>query len=63
MTKQEFTNRTLVEVSDEEFNAIQTVYYASDLGKDEFCKLLLLVYMAKRIFRRAYNKMDIGVIK
>ena len=39
MTKQEFTNRTLVEVSDEEFNAIQTVYYASDLGKNEFCKL------------------------
>lgn len=39
MTQQEFTNRTLVEVSAEEFNAIHVVYMASDLDKDEFCKV------------------------
>lgn len=39
MTKEEFTQRTLVEVDDYEFNAIQTVYLSSDLDKDEFCKL------------------------
>lgn len=39
MTKQEFTNRTHVEVSDNEFEAINTVYIESDLQKDEFCKV------------------------
>ena len=39
MTQREFTMRTLVEVSAEEFNAIHVVYLASDLDKDEFCKV------------------------
>lgn len=39
MTQREFTQRTLVEVSAEEFNAIHVVYLASDLDKDEFCKV------------------------
>ena len=39
MTQQEFTNRTQVEVSYNEFNAINEVYMNSDLDKDEFCKM------------------------
>ena len=39
MTQQEFTSRTLVEVSTEEFWAINEVYNNSDIDKDEFCKL------------------------
>lgn len=39
MTQQEFTQRTQVEVSNNEFNAIHEVYMASDLDKDEFCKM------------------------
>lgn len=39
MTQQEFSSRTLVEVSTEEFWAINEVYNHSDLNKDEFCKL------------------------
>lgn len=39
MTQQEFTNRTLVEVTTEEFNAIHVVYVNGDLDKDEFCKV------------------------
>ena len=39
MTQQEFTARTLVEVSPEEYEAIQTVYLASDLNKDAFCSM------------------------
>lgn len=39
MTHQEFTSRTLVEVSTEEFWAINEVYNHSDLDKDEFCKM------------------------
>jgi hypothetical protein len=39
MTQQEFTNRTQVEVSYNEFNAIHEVYMNSDLDKDEFCKM------------------------
>ena len=39
MTQQEFTNRTNVEVSYNEFNAIHEVYMSSDLDKDEFCKM------------------------
>lgn len=39
MTKQEFTNRTLVQVTDEEYAAIEVVYMASDLEKDQFCKM------------------------
>lgn len=39
MTQQEFTNRTLVEVTAEEFNAIHVVYVNGDLDKDEFCKV------------------------
>lgn len=39
MTQQEFTQRTQVEVSNKEFNAIHEVYMASDLDKDEFCKM------------------------
>lgn len=39
MTKQEFTERVKVEVSDIEFNAIEMVYMHSDVDKDEFCKM------------------------
>lgn len=39
MTQREFTERTLVEVSAEEFNAINIVYMNSILDKDEFCKV------------------------
>lgn len=39
MTQQEFTTRTMVEVSDKEFDAINEVYVNSDLDKDEFCKM------------------------
>ena len=39
MTKQEFENRTNVQVSLEEYGHIEAVYMASDLDKDEFCKM------------------------
>jgi hypothetical protein len=39
MTQQEFFNRTGVEVSNNEFLAINEVYNNSDLDKDEFCKM------------------------
>lgn len=39
MTKQEFENRTNVQVSSEEYGHIEAVYMASDLDKDEFCKM------------------------
>lgn len=39
MTRQEFTNRTLVEISEVEYEAIEIVYINSDLNKDDFCKL------------------------
>jgi len=39
MTQQEFTQRTNVEVSYNEFDAIHEVYMNSDLDKDEFCKM------------------------
>lgn len=39
MLIQEFTNRVKVQVSAEEFEAINTVYMASDLNKDEFCAM------------------------
>jgi hypothetical protein len=39
MTKQEFENRTNVQVSFDEYEHIEVVYMASDLDKDEFCKM------------------------
>ena len=39
MTQQEFHTRVQMEVSAEEFEAINVVYMHSDLGKDEFCAL------------------------
>lgn len=39
MTTKEFTERTMVEVSNDEFEAINVVYMNSDLDKDEFCKM------------------------
>lgn len=39
MLQQEFFERTGVEVSNYEFDAIQEVYMNSDLDKDEFCKV------------------------
>jgi len=39
MTQQEFIQRTKVEVSNEEFWAINEVYNYSDLDKDDFCKM------------------------
>lgn len=39
MTKQEFESRTHVEVSMQEFSNIHDMYMASDVDKDEFCRL------------------------
>lgn len=39
MLQQEFFERTGVEVSNYEFDAIHEVYMNSDLDKDEFCKV------------------------
>lgn len=39
MTKQEFENRTNVQVLFDEYEHIEVVYMASDLDKDEFCKM------------------------
>ena len=39
MTQKEFTQRVKVEVSNDEFDAINVVYMNSDLNKDEFCKM------------------------
>ena len=39
MTKQEFFERTGVEVSDNEFWALHETYCFSELDKDEFCKM------------------------
>ena len=39
MTKQEFTNRTKVEVSNNEFEMINEFYMNCECDKDEFCKM------------------------
>lgn len=39
MTKQEFENRVKVQVDANEFEAINTVYMASDVDKDDFCTM------------------------
>lgn len=39
MNKKEFENRTNVQVSFDEYGHIEAVYMASDLDKDEFCKM------------------------
>lgn len=39
MTQQEFEARATVKVSATEFEAINTVYMASDIDKDEFCTM------------------------
>ena len=39
MLQSEFTERTKVQVSDEEFEAINEVYMNSDLNKDDFCAM------------------------
>lgn len=39
MLQKEFEDRTGVNVSLEEYSAIETVYMASDLDKDDFCKM------------------------
>lgn len=39
MTQQEFFERTMVEVSTVEYSSIESMYYYSDLDKDEFCKM------------------------
>lgn len=39
MTKQEFINRAIVKVTDKEFEAINAIYMASDLDKDQFCAM------------------------
>lgn len=39
MTKQEFTNRTKVEVSNNEFDMIHEFYMDCECNKDEFCKM------------------------
>lgn len=39
MTKQEFTERTKVEVNDNEFETINAFYMDCECDKDEFCKM------------------------
>ena len=39
MTKQEFTNRVKVEVSNSEFDVINEFYMSCECDKDEFCKM------------------------
>ncbi len=39
MTQQEFTQRVGMQVNADEYRAIEQVYMASDVDKDEFCKL------------------------
>lgn len=39
MTQIEFTNRTNVQVTSSEFEAINEVYMNCDLDKDDFCKM------------------------
>lgn len=39
MTQQEFTKRTLVEVSNSEFDMINEFYMNCECDKDEFCKM------------------------
>ncbi len=39
MTKQEFTQRVGMQISAEEYSAIEQVYMASDVDKGEFCRL------------------------
>lgn len=39
MTKQEFTERTKVEVNDNEFETINAFYMDCESDKDEFCKM------------------------
>ena len=53
MLHSEFTQRVKFEVSNEEFEAINVVYMASDLDKDEFCKMWCRMN-AKRI--KAYKE-------
>lgn len=38
MTRQEFTERTGVQVTEEQFAKINAMYMATDLDKDEFCE-------------------------
>lgn len=62
MTRTEFEDRTLVAVSDYEFEAINTVYLASDLNKDDFCKMwrkmnASRVAQAKEAQRKAAEEM------
>lgn len=38
MTRQEFTERTRVQVTEEQFAKINAVYMATDYSKDEFCQ-------------------------
>lgn len=50
MLKKEFTDRTGIDVTIEQFEPINKIYMATDLDKDEFCRLyksepeLLLLY-------------------
>lgn len=39
MTRKEFTERTMVEVSNEEFETIHEFYMNCECDKDEFCKI------------------------
>ena len=43
MLQSEFTTRTKVHVSAEEYAHIEAVYMASDVDKDEFCRLWVLM--------------------
>lgn len=62
MTQQEFQKRVGMSVSADEFAAINTVYMASDVDKDEFCMYwkkmnLTRIQLAKREAREANERM------
>jgi hypothetical protein len=69
MTRIEFEERTgVINVSANEFEAIHTVYMASDLDKDEFCKMWCKmnrsrVERAKQESRQAQKYADLFAIE
>ena len=69
MTQKEFTERTKVEVSNDEFEAINVVYMNCDLDKDEFCKMWCKmnrnrVFVAKeKMKKQAQEEADRNVLR
>lgn len=59
MTRNEFETRTgVLNVSNYEFDAIHAVYMASDLDKDEFCKMWCKMNRSRVERAKLQKKMD-----